>query len=191
MVLSVNCAVTQSIDFPVAEHILASRCSRWYRKQISALAATPRCVFTTAFKQAARPPSLLSRSGMGKPSPRGHMRTVKSLITPVELQENKLEGKVSQKIALFNCLRIRMHSDCGQILFESDSSSNRNFRANTVLHCFCQLFKWHVAVIRLGHIIDPSGRFPSEWCVFRLSKCHVKLLPEGGFNPFWKKRIFM
>lgn len=36
MVLSVNCAVTQTIDFPVTEHILASRCSRWRRKQISA-----------------------------------------------------------------------------------------------------------------------------------------------------------
>lgn len=149
--------------FPRGEHILASRCSRWYHKQISALAEIPRCVFTTAFKQAKRPPSLLSRSGMGKLPPRGHIRPVKSLITPVELEENKLEGNVSQKIALFNCLCVRMHSDCGQILFKSDSSTNQNFRAN-VLHCFCQLSKCHVALIRLGHIIDPSGRFPSEWC---------------------------
>lgn len=35
---SVNCAVTQTIDSPVTEHISASRCSRWRRKQTSAVA---------------------------------------------------------------------------------------------------------------------------------------------------------
>lgn len=43
MVLSVNCTVTQAIDFSMTEHILVSSCGRWYWRTSGQTNMTPLC----------------------------------------------------------------------------------------------------------------------------------------------------